>query len=97
MTVVSNRMNELSFKMNEVIHQLTLVSTIFLPLTFITGWYGMNFKHMPELNFKYGYPIIIVVTIAISIILNKFFKVRGWYFRQKNKLFKKGKNEKNNK
>ena len=97
MTVVSNKMNELSFKMNEVIHQLTLVSTIFLPLTFITGWYGMNFKFMPELNYRYGYPIIIAVTIAIAIFLNKFFRIKGWYFRQKNKFLKKGKHEKDKK
>ncbi len=94
LTVVSNRMNEISFRMNEVIHQLTLVSTIFLPLSFITGWYGMNFKNMPLIEWWLGYPVIIVVTIGIAFFLNRLFKRRGWYFVTIEKKNRKRKNDK---
>ena len=44
---------------------LTVVTTIFLPLTLIAGWYGMNFTYMPELRWKYGYPLVIAISLAI--------------------------------
>ncbi|CAF5005827.1 unnamed protein product, partial [Rotaria socialis] len=47
--------------MNEIVKILTIISTIFIPLTFITGLYGMNFQNMPELRYKYGYYIVLSV------------------------------------
>jgi magnesium transporter len=67
-----------SNRMNEVMQMLTIVSTIFIPLTFVAGIYGMNFAKMPELNWEYGYPTVwgIMVCIAIAMIL--YFKKRKW-------------------
>lgn len=59
-------------KQNENMKFLTIISTIFFPLTLITGWYGMNFENMPEL--KTGYPIIILVSLAVIIICLLIFK-----------------------
>ena len=50
---------------NRIMQILTIVTTIFLPLTLLVGWYGMNFAGMPELTWKYGYPVIVVVSIVI--------------------------------
>ena len=70
--------SELSFKMNKVMQVLTLVSTIFIPLTFLAGIYGMNFTNIPELNYKYGYFILLGVMFVISIILIFFFRRKHW-------------------
>ncbi len=67
-----------SNRMNEVMKVLTIIATIFLPLTFIAGLYGMNFDHMPELHWDYGYAFswaLMVVTAAGFVI---FFRRRGW-------------------
>jgi magnesium transporter len=67
-----------SNRMNEIMKTLTLMSTVMLPLTFIVGLYGMNFKHMPELEWAWGYPgaIALMVVVAGSILL--WFRHRGW-------------------
>ena len=67
-----------SNRMNEIMKTLTLMSTVMLPLTFIVGLYGMNFKHMPELDWVWGYPgaIGLMVVVASSILL--WFRHRGW-------------------
>ena len=57
---------------------LTIISSIFMPLTLIAGWYGMNFKYMPELEYKAAYPIVIVISIAIVILSLVFFKKKKW-------------------
>ena len=57
---------------------LTLVATIFIPLTFIVGVYGMNFDYMPELRWRWGYPAIWVVMIAIGGGLLAWFRSRDW-------------------
>ncbi len=64
--------------LNDVIKVLTVFSTIFLPLTLIASIYGMNFEHMPELTWKYGYFIILGVMLLIAIIMWLFFKKRHW-------------------
>lgn len=64
----------LDYEQNKTMEIFTVVTTIFLPLTLITGWYGMNFKYMPELNFKYGYLGVIGVSILIIAICIYFFK-----------------------
>ena len=56
---------------------LTVVTTLCLPLSLIAGWYGMNFAHMPELQWAYGYPAVILV--SAGILLGSI-----WYFRRKN-------------
>jgi magnesium transporter len=65
-------------RMNEIMKVLTVVSAIFIPLTFIVGVYGMNFKYMPELEFKYGYYTIVAIMFVISISLLLLFVKRGW-------------------
>ncbi len=65
-------------RMNEIMKVLTIVSTIFIPLTFIVGVYGMNFKHMPELETKYGYYITWGVMVLIAVLLMLYFYNRGW-------------------
>ncbi len=74
----SYKLNELSHKTNEIIRVLTLFSVFFLPLNFIAGLYGMNFEHMPELKWVYGYPAIIGVMIAIVTALLLWFWKKGW-------------------
>ncbi len=68
-----------SLKLNNVMKALTIVSTIFLPLTFLAGIYGMNFHYMPELSWKYGYPLVWILCILISAGMLYYFKKRGWF------------------
>ncbi len=65
-------------KQNRIMTLLTVVTTIFTPLTLLTGWYGMNFRYMPELEWRAGYPIVIVVSIAIVIFCLILFKKKKW-------------------
>ncbi|WP_026865754.1 MULTISPECIES: CorA family divalent cation transporter [Jeotgalicoccus] len=67
-----------SYQMNRVINVLTIISAIFLPLTLITGIYGMNFKFMPELNLQFGYFITLGIMLLISIGMLVFFKYKRW-------------------
>jgi len=71
-------LSAVSNKMNEIMKVLTVVSTIFIPLTFIAGVYGMNFERMPELKFYWGYPICLAAMAAIAVGLLFFFWRRGW-------------------
>lgn len=64
----------LDLKMNSTMKLLTVITVIFLPLTLITGWYGMNFVNMPELSSPYGYPAVIIVSVLIVIICVLIFK-----------------------
>lgn len=68
----------LDIKQNRIMTILTVVTTIFMPLTLIVGWYGMNFRYMPELEWKWGYPVIIVVSLLIAIGCLLFFKKKKW-------------------
>lgn len=68
-----------SNRINSVMMTLTVISSIFIPLTFIVGGYGMNFDHMPELHFKYGYLIVWIVMILISVSMIGWFKHKGWF------------------
>ena len=60
--------SEIDIRQNRIMQILTIVTTIFLPLTLLVGWYGMNFSGMPELHWKYGYPAIILVSIAVVVL-----------------------------
>lgn len=68
-----------SHKMNEIMKTLTIVSAIFIPLTFIVGVYGMNFEHMPELKYENGYYAVIGMMVLIGIIMIFYFKRRRWF------------------
>jgi len=68
----------LSYKMNEIMKVLTLIATIFIPLTFVAGVYGMNFHYMPELSWEYGYFTIWAVMIAIVAVMLYYFRKREW-------------------
>lgn len=70
--------SELSLRMNKVMQVLTIVTTIFVPLTFLAGIYGMNFSNMPELHYQYGYYILLVVMIVIAWLLFFYFKRMKW-------------------
>jgi magnesium transporter len=75
-------LSNISLKMNQVMQILTIFSTIFIPLTFIVGVYGMNFDVLPELHWKYGYFAVWGVMVAITTALLLFFRRRGWLFRK---------------
>ena len=68
--------SQLDVRQNRVMTVLTVVTTIFMPLTLIVGWYGMNFKYMPELESHLGYPIVIILSILIVVGSLTFFKIK---------------------
>ncbi|HEX4374531.1 MAG TPA: CorA family divalent cation transporter, partial [Puia sp.] len=65
--------------MNEVVKTLTIISTIFIPLTFIAGVYGMNFDNMPEIHWKYGYYVVLVCMVGLTLIMLSCFKRKKWF------------------
>jgi magnesium transporter len=67
-----------SNRLNEVMKTLTLVSTVFIPLTFIVGVYGMNFDWMPELRWRFGYPLIWAIMAAIGAVILLWFRRKRW-------------------
>ena len=71
-------MNSTSNKMNEIMKVLTIMTSIFIPLTFIAGVYGMNFKYMPELEYRYGYFAILGVMVIVVIAMLIYLKRRKW-------------------
>jgi len=71
-------LSSVSNKMNETMKVLTVFASIFIPLTFIAGVYGMNFQYMPELGWKWGYPALWLIFIIISVFLLRFFKKKQW-------------------
>lgn len=66
--------SEIEIRQNGIMKLLTIVTTIFLPLTLIAGWYGMNFKHMPELEWVYSYPVVIGVSVLVVVMSLYYFK-----------------------
>lgn len=72
-------LNATSVRLNEVMKALTIVSTIFLPLSFVAGVYGMNFHFMPELSWKWGYPLVWVVFLLIAGGMLYYFRKRNWF------------------
>jgi len=71
-------LSSLSNKMNEVMKVLTVIATIFIPLTFIAGVYGMNFETMPELKWRWGYAAVWAVMIALAVVMLALFRRKGW-------------------
>ncbi len=72
-------MTTLSNKMNNVMKTLTIIATIFIPLTFVAGIYGMNFENMPELSYKHGYPIALASMIVSGIVMYVYMRNREWF------------------
>ena len=67
-----------SNRMNEIMKMLTIIATIFIPLTFITGIYGMNFQNMPEIKWVWGYPVVLLGMLIIGIVMVIYFKRKKW-------------------
>ncbi|MFT4830442.1 MAG: magnesium transporter [Psychroserpens sp.] len=78
MSLLEMYMSNVSNKMNEVMKVLTIMASIFIPLTFIAGIYGMNFSYMPELQWKYGYFVVWGVMLSLFIAMLIFFKKKRW-------------------
>ncbi|MFZ2311905.1 MAG: magnesium/cobalt transporter CorA [Methylobacter sp.] len=72
-------LSSVSNKMNETMKVLTVFASIFIPLTFIAGVYGMNFEYMPELKWKWGYPALWAVFISVTVFLLTYFKKKKWF------------------
>ena len=72
-------LSSISNKMNEVMKVLTIIATIFIPLTFVVGVYGMNFLYMPEIAWKYSYLVVWIVMIIIAIIMIIYFRRKKWF------------------
>ena len=71
-------LSSVSYRLNAVMRVLTVITTIFMPLSFIASIYGMNFEHMPELKSEWGYPVVLVVMLAVGIIMLVLFKNKRW-------------------
>jgi magnesium transporter len=72
-------LSNINIKTNEIMKVLTIVSTIFVPLTFISSLYGMNFEYMPELHYKFGYPLILLLLISIAGCMLYYFHRKRWF------------------
>jgi magnesium transporter len=71
-------LSSVSNRLNSVMKVLTIIATIFMPLTFLAGVYGMNFKHMPELEWKWGYPLTWLVMVGVGVFMLVFFRKKKW-------------------
>lgn len=69
---------QLDIKQNRIMTLLTVVTTIFMPLTLIVGWYGMNFKYMPELEWHWSYPVVFLISVLIVVLSLIYFKKKKW-------------------
>jgi len=70
--------SQMDVRQNRIMTVLTVVTSIFLPLTLIAGWYGMNFRYMPELEWRYSYPVLIALSVAIVAACLIWFKRKKW-------------------
>ncbi len=69
----------IDIKQNQIMRILTVVTAIFLPLTLIVGWYGMNFVYMPELKWQLGYPFVIILCVLVAAICMSIFKKKNYW------------------
>lgn len=72
-------LSSMSHRTNEVMQVLTIIASIFIPLTFIAGIYGMNFENMPELGWRFGYPLVLLVMATCALGMLWFFKRKKWF------------------
>jgi len=77
-SMVDIYLSSVSYRMNDVMKVLTVIATIFIPLTFIAGVYGMNFEYMPELEWRWGYPVVMLGMTLIGVTMFAYFKKRKW-------------------
>jgi magnesium transporter len=77
-SLLETYLSSLSNKLNEVIKLLTIISTIFIPLTFLAGLYGMNFDNMPELRSPWGYPAVLIVMLLVVVVMMIYFRKKEW-------------------
>jgi len=77
--LIELNMAKISANMNKVMKTLTIVATIFIPLTFVVGIYGMNFDFMPELRWHYGYPMIMSTMLIVSVLMVMYMKSKNWF------------------
>ncbi len=71
-------LSSVSNRMNQVMKVLTIIATIFMPLTFLAGVYGMNFKYMPPIAYRWGYPLILLFMLVVVGVMIHFFKKKNW-------------------
>jgi magnesium transporter len=71
-------LSSVNHRLNEVIKLLTVISTIFIPLTFVVGVYGMNFEWMPETDVWWGYPLCLLGMLLVAVVMLRWFRRRGW-------------------
>ncbi|MBR4205032.1 MAG: magnesium transporter CorA [Clostridia bacterium] len=69
---------QLDVRQNRIMTVLTVVASIFMPLTLIAGWYGMNFRYMPELEWRWSYPALIAISVAVVVVCLIWFKKKKW-------------------
>jgi magnesium transporter len=72
-------LSSISNRLNEVLKVLTIIATVFIPLSFIVGLYGMNFNYMPELQWKWGYPMVWGVIISVVVVMLTYFHRKKWF------------------
>jgi magnesium transporter len=77
-SMIDLQLSMVNNKMNAVMKVLTLISTIFIPLSFIVGIYGMNFDNIPELHFKHGYFYVMTLCFTLSVSMVFFFRYKKW-------------------
>lgn len=71
-------LTSLSNRLNEIMKVLTIIATVFMPLTFIAGIYGMNFRYMPELEWRWGYPLVLLAMLAVAAGMLVYFRRKKW-------------------
>ncbi len=71
--------SQMDLEQNNLMRFFTVITAIFLPLTLIAGWYGMNFRYMPELSWRYGYLGVVVLSAAVCVVLIVWFKRKKWF------------------
>jgi len=71
-------LSSISNRLNEVMKVLTIIATIFIPLTFIVGIYGMNFRYMPEIEAKWGYPAVVISMAIVAVVMVMYFRTKRW-------------------
>ena len=76
--MVETYLSSVSNRMNEIIKVLTIISTIFIPIMFLVGVYGMNFRSMPEIGWRWSYPFVWLVIVAVVVGMFAFFRRKRW-------------------
>ncbi|MGD9498650.1 MAG: CorA family divalent cation transporter, partial [Armatimonadota bacterium] len=78
LAMLDTYLSSVSNRLNEVMKVLTIIATIFMPLSFIAGVYGMNFQYMPELSVPWAYPAVLAVMLGLGLGMLAYFRRRGW-------------------